>query len=253
MRYGWVTNAAFTLLLVAGCKGSNVSREHSSDAGRSSQGSVAGASGNADAAGRTRDAGSLDAAARDASRRVDSGRAAADAAGANTRDTGTSDADQDGSSTPSVPPALRAFADDVRRASEQGQTAGGPVNCAAPLPAVKVMSATEAANAVREYVAAMLGVPVSELREEVQACGDATHAACADAFNLYSGSFGGRVPETVYPLAQQLDSGSTSERLTTFTTGQNGSIKVAVLSAEKAGWLIGIAVFGDRANCAPSN
>lgn len=172
-----------------------------------------------------------------------------DAGSATTAGSGGSRTDSPDGSTLGIPPALLAFADDVRRASSEGQTPGGPENCAAPLPAVEVSSATDADDVVREYIAATLAVPVAALREEQHPCGDSTHAACADRFNVFTYSFGGRLSTTVQPLAQHVDADATSQRLTTFTTSTRSGIQAAVLSALQDGWLIGLAVFSDRPTC----
>jgi hypothetical protein len=171
-------------------------------------------------------------------------------AGAADAASGDARGDMDGGSPIAVPAALVAFGNEVAQASKQGMWPQGPIECAAALPAVQVASASEANAAARAYVASMFGVPASALTEEAQACGDSTHASCADIFNNDASHFGGQVPATIYPLAQRVDAEATSEQLTLFTLDTDLTHRVVVvLIGQKAGWLTGIAFFGDRGDC----
>jgi hypothetical protein len=156
----------------------------------------------------------------------------------------------DAGSVSDVPPALVMFADDVRQASMRAQVAGGPRDCATPLPAVPVGSAAEARAVVRNYVAEMFAAPVEALQQEIQPCSVPSVASCASVLNNDAAHFGGPLPNDLYPLAQRVDAEVSDEQLAIFSVNQDTVNQVAiVLSGIQDGYLTGIAFFGDRASC----
>jgi hypothetical protein len=106
--------------------------------------------------------------------------------------------------------------------------------------------------AIVNYISAIVGVPATAIAVAPQACGDPSHATCANLFQNDVAHFGGANSVTTYPLAQQIDATATNVRLATYspTDAQGmGLPAIVVMSGIQDGWLMTIATFGDRTTC----
>ena len=151
-----------------------------------------------------------------------------------------------------IPENLTTFANDVRAASDAALGGSGPQVCSAAVPAIRVASSSNVVAAIVSYVSASVGVPATAIVVTPQACGDPSHATCANLFQNDVAHFGGANPVTTYPLAQQIDDTASNVQVAIYgpTDAQGmGLPAIVVMSGIQSGWLMTIATFGDRATC----
>ncbi len=150
-----------------------------------------------------------------------------------------------------VPIEIQNLANDVHDASVTAQSFGGPQNCATSIPSIPVATDADVAAAVVNYVSAVVGVQPSEVSSDTQVCGTSSTATCANMFQNNVAHFGGQLSSTIYAAAQRLEGSASHVGITILTPTKDGLTLQAnvVLAGIQNGWLVSVAVFGDRLQC----
>jgi hypothetical protein len=122
--------------------------------------------------------------------------------------------------------------------------------CATTLPNVPVADAAAAREAVRQFIAHVVGVPPMDIAVTVQRCGAGT-ATCAVTFSHDVAKSGGNIYNTVAPLADELNATAKAVEETIWVPMQNGMNFAAdvVMSGISDGMLVGMIVFNYPSTC----
>jgi hypothetical protein len=124
--------------------------------------------------------------------------------------------------------------------------------CATALPTVPVSDTASMRDAVRQYIAEVVGVPPANIMMTVQMCGAAMPAnSCAVTFAHDCAKSGGNIYNTVAPLADELNATATAVEETIWVPMQNG-ISFAgdvVMSGISDGLLVGMVDFNYSSTC----
>jgi hypothetical protein len=143
------------------------------------------------------------------------------------------------------------FTADFTARANTALAAGAPSwVCATTLPNVPVADAAAARDAVRQFIAQVVGVPSTDIAVTVQNCGSGT-ATCAVTFAHDCAKSGGNIYNTVAPLADELNATATSVEETIWVPMQNGMSFAAdvVLSGISDGLLVGMVDFNYPTTC----
>lgn len=144
------------------------------------------------------------------------------------------------------------FASDFTARASAALAAGAPSwTCATALPNVPVADAQGARDAVRQFIAQVVGVPAADIMMNVQPCNSATPPGCAVTFAHDTAKSGGSIYYTVDPLARELEANATSVEETIWVPMQNGMAFAAdvVVSGTSDGMLVGMVVFNAPYAC----
>jgi hypothetical protein len=146
--------------------------------------------------------------------------------------------------------SLRTFAMDVHQASARAAKTFASAGCGMALVPIEASSTMDPLAYARTLVGRALAAPPASLQADVQPCGDASHAACANIFENDLAHYGGTTSMELLPLAQQLDATTTDEQLVIFSVDQNQMHNLAVvLFGVRDGWLTGIVFLGGLQSC----
>lgn len=138
------------------------------------------------------------------------------------------------------------FAADFTARARAALASGAPSwTCATALPNVPVADAAAARDAVRQFIAQVVGVPSSDIMMSVQTCGITMPTTCATTFAHDTAKSGGAIYDSVAPLAQELEANATDVEVTIWVPMQNGLTLAAdvVMTGISDGLLVGMVVF----------
>jgi hypothetical protein len=123
--------------------------------------------------------------------------------------------------------------------------------CATTLPNVPVTDTASMRDAVRAFIARVVGVPGADIMMNVQPCNSATPPACAVTFAHDTAKSGGSIYYTAMPLAQQLEANATAVEETIWVPMQDGATLAGnvVMSGISDGMLVGMVVFNAPYAC----
>ena len=144
------------------------------------------------------------------------------------------------------------FAADFSARARAALAAAAPSwTCATSLPNVPVADAAAAREAVGQFIAQVVGVPVADIMVNVQTCNSPTFPDCAVAFAHDTAKSGGSIYSTADPLASELEANATSIEDTIWEPMQNGLTLPgdAVMSGIAGGTLVGMVVFNAPYAC----
>jgi hypothetical protein len=146
------------------------------------------------------------------------------------------------------------FAADFSARARASLASGAPSwTCATALPTVPVADTASMREAVRQFIAQVVGVPAADITLMVSPyCGAAMPAnSCATTFAHDTAKSGGSIYYSVAPLAQELESNATDVEETIWTPMQNGMTLAAdvVMSGISDGLLVGMIVFNAPYAC----
>jgi hypothetical protein len=146
------------------------------------------------------------------------------------------------------------FAADFGARARAALASGAPSwTCATALPNVPVSDSASMRDAVRQFIARVVGVPPADIMMTVSPyCGAAMPAnSCANTFAHDTAKSGGSIYNTVAPLAQELDANATQVEETIWVPMQNGMSLAAdvVMSGISNGMLVGMVVFNAPYAC----
>jgi hypothetical protein len=146
------------------------------------------------------------------------------------------------------------FASDfTARAGATLATAAPSWTCATALPAVPVADAAAARDAVRQFIAQVVGVPATDITVTVQTCAASMPnlTPCATTFAHDTAKSGGSIYDAVAPLAQELEANATAIEETIWRPMQNGITFPAdvVMSGIAGGLLVGMVAFNAPYTC----
>jgi len=141
--------------------------------------------------------------------------------------------------------------DFAARAGTAIAAAAPPWTCATSLPTVPVADADAAREAVRQFIAQVVGVPASDITVTIQECATSMTASCATIFAHDTAKSGGSIYDTAWPLAQELEANASAIEVSIWTPMQNGlSLQPAVIMSGIAdGLLTGLVVFNSTYPC----
>jgi hypothetical protein len=119
------------------------------------------------------------------------------------------------------------------------------------LPNVPVADAAAARDAVRQFIAQVVGVAAADIAVSAQTCGATMPTTCATTFAHDTAKSGGSIYDTAMPLAQELEANATDVEVTVWTPMQNGLTLPgdAVMSGISDGLLVGMVVFNSPYAC----
>jgi hypothetical protein len=144
------------------------------------------------------------------------------------------------------------FATDFSTQARAGLAAGAPSwVCATTLPTVAVTDTASMRDAVRQFIAQVVGVPPADIMMNVQPCNSATPPGCAVTFAHDTAKSGGSIYYAVDPLAKELEANATAVEETIWVPMQNGISFAAdvVMSGISNGQLVGMVVFNYPSTC----
>jgi hypothetical protein len=144
------------------------------------------------------------------------------------------------------------FAADFSARAAPALAAGAPSwTCATALPTVPVADPDAARDAVRQFIAQVVGVPPADIAVTIPMCGAAMPTTCATRFSHDVAKSGGSIYYTVVPLAQELEANATAVEETIWTPMQNGISFEAevVMSGISDGLLVGMIIFNAMRAC----
>jgi len=145
------------------------------------------------------------------------------------------------------------FAADFTARADAALAAGAPSwVCATTLPNVPVADVAAARDAVRQFIAQIVGVAPADIMMTVQMCGAAMPAnSCAATFAHDCSKSGGNIYNTVAPFADELNTTATDVEETIWVPMQNGSSFAGdvVLSGISDGLLVGMVDFNYPSTC----
>jgi hypothetical protein len=141
--------------------------------------------------------------------------------------------------------------DFAARAGGAIAAAAPPWTCATSLPTEPVADADAAREAVRQFIARVVGVPAGDITVTVQECATSMTASCASIFAHDTAKSGGAIYDTAWPLAQELEANANAIEVSIWTPMQSGlSLQPAVVMSGTAdGLLTGLAVFNSTYPC----
>jgi hypothetical protein len=145
------------------------------------------------------------------------------------------------------------FAADFTSRATTALAAGAPSwVCATALPNVPVSDTASMRDAVRQYIAQVVGVAPADITMTVQACGAAMPAnSCAVTFAHDCAKSGGNIYNTVAPLADELNATAAAVEETIWVPMQNGISFSGdvVMSGISGGVLVGMVDFNYPSTC----
>jgi hypothetical protein len=123
--------------------------------------------------------------------------------------------------------------------------------CATSLPTVAVADAAAAREAVRQFIARVVGVPPTDITVTMQGCGASMPTTCATVFAHDTAKSGGSIYDTSWPLAQELEANATAIEVAIWSPMQNGLTlqPVVTMTGIAGGFLVGMVVFNDTYPC----
>jgi hypothetical protein len=128
-----------------------------------------------------------------------------------------------------------------------------PWTCATALPNVPVTDTASMRDAVRQFIARIVGVPPADIMMTVSPyCGAAMPGtSCASTYSHDVSKSGGAIYDTVAPLARELDANATAVEETIWVPMQNGMSLQSdvVMSGISDGTLVGMVVFNSAYAC----
>jgi hypothetical protein len=152
----------------------------------------------------------------------------------------------------SVDASDAGFAADFAARARTGLASAAPSwTCATALPSVAVADAAAARDAVRQFIAQVVGVPATDILVSAQTCGATMSTTCATTFAHDTGKSGGSIYFTAMPLADELEANATDVEVTLWTPMQNGMTLPGdpVMSGISDGLLVGMVVFNAPYAC----
>jgi hypothetical protein len=144
------------------------------------------------------------------------------------------------------------FAADFTARAGAALAAGAPSwVCATTLPAVPVTDTASMRDAVRQFIAQVVGVPAADIMMNVQPCNSVTPPGCAVTFAHDTAKSGGSIYNAVDPLAKELEANASLVEETIWVPMQNGMQFAAdvVMSGISDGMLVGMVVFNYPSTC----
>jgi len=223
-------------ILVGSCGGGRAAPGTSGTGGAQGSGGVAGeaTAGTAGAGGMTAGAGGMTAGAAGVSGSMGAAGSPSDANGFDATDAGFA----------------AAFSARARAALASGAPSW---TCATALPTVPVADTASMRDAVRQFIAQVVGVPAADIMMTVSPyCGTAMPAnSCATTFAHDTAKSGGSIYYSVAPLAQDLEANATDVEETIWVPMQNGMTLAAdvVMSGISDRLLVGMVVFNAPYAC----
>jgi len=115
--------------------------------------------------------------------------------------------------------------------------------CDDTLPTVPVADSAAAHDAVRQYVAQVVGLAPADLDMSVQECDTATTITCSGKFAHDASKSGGPVYPTVMSLGDLLEANATSVEETFWIPTGTASAVAIVISGISDGQLVGMVIF----------
>jgi hypothetical protein len=144
------------------------------------------------------------------------------------------------------------FASDFSTQARAALAAAAPSwTCATTLPNVPVADTAGMRDAVRQFIASVVGVPPADIMMNLQPCDSATPPGCAVIFAHDTAKSGGSIYYTAMPLAQVLEANATSVEDSVWVPMQDGLTLPgdAVMSGISDGMLVGMVVFNAPYAC----
>jgi hypothetical protein len=115
--------------------------------------------------------------------------------------------------------------------------------CDTALPTVPVADAAAAHDAIRQYVAQVVGLAPADVDMTVQECDTPTTITCSGRFAHDASKSGGNIYPTVMSLGDELEANATSVEETFWIPAGTGAAAAIVLSGISDGQLVGIVIF----------
>jgi pilus assembly protein FimV len=145
------------------------------------------------------------------------------------------------------------FASDFSARAQAALSSGAPGwVCATTLPTVPVTDTASMRDAVRQFIAQVVGVAPADITMTVQPCNAAMSAnKCSVTFAHDTAKSGGSIYQAVSPLADELQANATAVEETIWVPMQNGISFAAdvVMSGISNGLLVGMVVFNYPSTC----
>ena len=116
-------------------------------------------------------------------------------------------------------------------------------NCDTALPTVSVADANAVREAVRQYVAQVVGLSRADLTITAQTCGTAASATCSNIFGHDAAKSGGMTYATIIALGEELEANATDVEVTLWIPAGTGSAVAVVMSGISNGQLVGMVLF----------
>jgi hypothetical protein len=116
-------------------------------------------------------------------------------------------------------------------------------NCDTALPTVAVADPNAAREAIRQYVAQVVGLAPADLTIMPQSCGTPASATCTNIFGHDAAKSGGMAYDTIIALGEELEANAADIEVTLWIPAGTGAAVAVVMSGISDGQLIGMVIF----------